>query len=352
MHTAAKKLQSQRGASIIFALLVFMLCAFAGVAALVTAAANAGRYARLERDQQQYLSAASAATLLRDELHEQEIQIRLTMRHTYTWWYVKKPDEGAAIPYTLYSLNQYTFVDPPANEDGHRDTSASVTFHRSPLEACKVEKTGSVSALMETLLPDSYFSASFLQSDVPSYFFKCSDTMTFQDETGKHTYTDTASNAGTGPMDSPTDTEVRRLVITGQDSTKAPAGSDAAAWDGWKTVLGTVRADVSDIGDYGLRIDVSEEPADADADTDTMLYTTAFELPAQVTRVIATSVTVEDDFAKDPSALVPSTLKEGSTAFDTDVLRTAASYGRRITENTVTVTVSWKDNNPVVTRIY
>lgn len=62
------KLKSRRGASIIIALLVLLICVTAGTAALTAAGANAGRYTHMRADQQRYLAVASAARLVRSEL--------------------------------------------------------------------------------------------------------------------------------------------------------------------------------------------------------------------------------------------------------------------------------------------
>lgn len=63
-----RKLRSRRGMSIVMGLLLLLVCATAGAAALTSAASNAGRYTHLRRDQQRYLAVASAARTVRDEL--------------------------------------------------------------------------------------------------------------------------------------------------------------------------------------------------------------------------------------------------------------------------------------------
>lgn len=68
MKRVWEKLKSRDGASILFAILVFMLCILAGTAALTAAAANSGRYSHLREEQQKYLTVSSAAKLLRDEI--------------------------------------------------------------------------------------------------------------------------------------------------------------------------------------------------------------------------------------------------------------------------------------------
>lgn len=55
------------------ALLLFLVCALAGAAAITAAGSNVGRYSYLEGDAQQYLAAASAAQLIRSELDGIEV---------------------------------------------------------------------------------------------------------------------------------------------------------------------------------------------------------------------------------------------------------------------------------------
>ena len=85
MKRIREKLSNNRGASLIFALLVFLLCAFAGAAALTAAASNAGRFTHAEHDQQNYLSVASAAELLREELEAPQLECTLVYKETYSW---------------------------------------------------------------------------------------------------------------------------------------------------------------------------------------------------------------------------------------------------------------------------
>lgn len=79
-----KKLQSNRGMSILMGLLLLLVCATAGAAALTSAASNAGRYTHLRQDQQRYLAVASAARTVRDELCKGEYEVSATLTETYT----------------------------------------------------------------------------------------------------------------------------------------------------------------------------------------------------------------------------------------------------------------------------
>lgn len=75
----------------LFALLVLVLCAAAGLAALTAAFSNVGRYIHLESDQREYLSVSSAIGFLRGKLTGGAFSARLTLTATHTWWYETDP---------------------------------------------------------------------------------------------------------------------------------------------------------------------------------------------------------------------------------------------------------------------
>ena len=91
MKHLTQKLKSQRGASMLFALLVFLLCMLAGTAALTAAAANAGRYSHLEEEQRQYFSVASALDLLQarldEEFEKKSVSIKVIYETYESWKY-------------------------------------------------------------------------------------------------------------------------------------------------------------------------------------------------------------------------------------------------------------------------
>ncbi|MDO5111470.1 MAG: hypothetical protein Q4E65_04095 [Clostridia bacterium] len=68
MRALRQKLHSQRGASILVALLFFLVCMMVGGVVLTAAAANAGRLTHLRQDQQTYFILSSAVRLVRDDL--------------------------------------------------------------------------------------------------------------------------------------------------------------------------------------------------------------------------------------------------------------------------------------------
>lgn len=84
MSMVREKLKSRKGASIILALLVLLICITAGTAALTAASANAGRYTHLRADQQRYLAVASAAKLVRGELCGQSFEASVEIQENRT----------------------------------------------------------------------------------------------------------------------------------------------------------------------------------------------------------------------------------------------------------------------------
>lgn len=68
MNTMRRKLNSQSGASIVIALIFFLLCLTVGAVVLTAATANVGRVTRIQNQQQAYFAVRSAAELLRDEI--------------------------------------------------------------------------------------------------------------------------------------------------------------------------------------------------------------------------------------------------------------------------------------------
>ena len=70
-----RKLRSEKGASISFALLLFLVCAVAGSVILTAATAAAGRMSRLAESDQRYYSVTSAAELLKKEFDGASVTI-------------------------------------------------------------------------------------------------------------------------------------------------------------------------------------------------------------------------------------------------------------------------------------
>ena len=82
MRRVGKKIGGRSGATMLFAILVFMLCALTGVAELTAAAANSGRYTHVKEEQQEYLSMSSAVNLMREELVGKTFTAQVTKTET------------------------------------------------------------------------------------------------------------------------------------------------------------------------------------------------------------------------------------------------------------------------------
>ena len=100
MRKIREKLRSESGASILLALLFFLLCAMVGASVLMAAASNAGKSRSNREEQQKYLTLSSALQLVCDELTAAE----------YTGTYT-------------YEQNTYTVEVPGTDQDGNQTVS-------------------------------------------------------------------------------------------------------------------------------------------------------------------------------------------------------------------------------------
>ncbi len=79
-----EKLNSQRGASITMALLLFLVCAVIGATVLTAGTAAAGRVSELAEMDRRYYAVASAAELLAHELNGREVVIEKRTKNDST----------------------------------------------------------------------------------------------------------------------------------------------------------------------------------------------------------------------------------------------------------------------------
>jgi len=98
MQAIKNKIRSRRGASLTFALLLFLVCAVVGSVVLVAGTAASGRMSQIAEMDQRYYSVNSAARLLIDTIDGKEITIIET-----------KPDGASA----SYTFGDGTKVDEP-----------------------------------------------------------------------------------------------------------------------------------------------------------------------------------------------------------------------------------------------
>ncbi|MCR5825457.1 MAG: hypothetical protein K6G54_02695, partial [Oscillospiraceae bacterium] len=74
-----RKLHSRRGASITFALLLFLVCAVVGAVVLTAGTASSGRVSELAEMDRRYYAVTSAAELLAQELNGKGVIVEETL---------------------------------------------------------------------------------------------------------------------------------------------------------------------------------------------------------------------------------------------------------------------------------
>ena len=84
MPALKKKITSEQGASITFALLLFLVCAIISSVVIVAATAVGGRASKMAEMDQRYYAVNSAAELLRDELEGTEVKVTVETKTTST----------------------------------------------------------------------------------------------------------------------------------------------------------------------------------------------------------------------------------------------------------------------------
>lgn len=95
MRTISRKLHSRRGASMLIALLFFVVCLTVGALILTAATASAAKSRDRYSNQQDYLAVASAARLLKGELGKNTYVVGRTRSPDVT-----DPDTGVVTPRT------------------------------------------------------------------------------------------------------------------------------------------------------------------------------------------------------------------------------------------------------------
>jgi len=96
MNAMKNKIKSQRGASITFALLLFLVCAVISSVVIVAATAAGGRMSQIAQSDQRYYAVTSAAELLKDALDGKTVTVRTTEKSKATTSY----NDGTVVPGT------------------------------------------------------------------------------------------------------------------------------------------------------------------------------------------------------------------------------------------------------------
>ena len=114
-----QKLKSQRGASITFALLLFLVCAVVGSAVLVAGTAAAGRMSKIAEMDQRYYAVNSAARLLVDQVAGDKNTVTITKRDS---------KETPSADSTFYLLDNEAGGENPIGSDSSLSISQDAAY--------------------------------------------------------------------------------------------------------------------------------------------------------------------------------------------------------------------------------
>jgi len=159
-----QKLQSERGASITFALLLFLVCAVTGSLILMASTASAGRMSRTAKMDQQYYSVTSAAGLLQEAVEKESVKVEQTTETTTV-----TKSTGEEIPEESGTEKSSVFINGEKVVTGYSTDSltedAAKRLFEDPLTSSSFTRkmtlsssddalSGLTVAVTETLLPD------------------------------------------------------------------------------------------------------------------------------------------------------------------------------------------------------
>ena len=145
MNRIKKKLNSRKGASITYALLIFLVCAVVGSAVLVAGTTAAGRMSEVVKSDQRYYAVTSAARMLIDQIDGVPVTI------------IKK-DEGGTVSYIDGNGNPLT---PAAPKDSLALEAAyylNTSYRTNPLQnitlSAKDETTGTAFDALKVVITE------------------------------------------------------------------------------------------------------------------------------------------------------------------------------------------------------
>lgn len=118
MNRVKRKLKNQTGASITFALLLFLVCAVLSSVIIVAATAASGRMSKIAETDQRYYAVTSAAVLLKDMIADPDKPISIVEVEERTK--ITTYHEDGSVTYGVYSdppkLKAVYLVEKPANQ--------------------------------------------------------------------------------------------------------------------------------------------------------------------------------------------------------------------------------------------
>ena len=215
------KIRSNRGASLIFALLLFLVCTVIGSVVLAAGTASAGRMSQLGESDQRYYSVASAAQLLAKELTDKEVRIIRECVETTTTLYKISDDAETLVqngsPTTAYDYT--TRLQKKGEGDNYSDiTTTPKTTHYD----ADAEQTG------EPFYND-VTAGSFLSERAVHLLFGTAGTCNNSDAMGKSFASSTTVEDGSFTMEHTVYSDI--LKITGKYRMTADGTIVLTLWD-------------------------------------------------------------------------------------------------------------------------
>ena len=194
-----QKLKSQTGASITFALLLFLVCAVVGSVVLTAGTAAAGRLSELAKSDQRYYSVTSAARLLRTMVEGETATVVKTVKTTASSEGSSSEGATGSTNNTVYTINGKTINPslPLTLESLSEDAAYSYVILNGATKTRKitlsVEDYESLSTtITETLANDGTLTFRILsQPDSNGYRYALSSVYTadVKKNTGSNAYT-------------------------------------------------------------------------------------------------------------------------------------------------------------------
>ena len=125
MKAIRQKLNSQNGASITYALLLFLVCSVVGSIVLAAGTASAGRFSGLSDYDQQYYSVTSAAELFRRQYFPGDSRdVQITLQRS------RQPQRITTVTKKYIDLDEDGVID--VDEDGNQLYNETTTFSTVP----------------------------------------------------------------------------------------------------------------------------------------------------------------------------------------------------------------------------
>lgn len=174
-----KRLTEQEGATLLLALLFFLLCAVCGSVILASATASSGRIAGLGQYRQRYQSVEAVARLLENELHNASVTLQETERILVTTEHVEKDNVGdggdGGKSEETYTTTTYTFSGPDYLSIGSRTDAADRTGIADAADSREAEEEMSAAAFSDSSGSNSSLSLleqMLTDADLSSYLLK------------------------------------------------------------------------------------------------------------------------------------------------------------------------------------